>query len=654
MLAAVSVCAQIAPSSSQTFATGNLTSSASSCSVANNTAVMLLHLPSNAVGAAFTTSGTYSATVQFAASGDNQATWPVSEGSATSPGTTSVTLNGLTDLCIRVSAYTSGTIVATINVTLNTGPVGPTGPAGSGGTVNSVFPTMIDPTASPYNGKSDAHQVTFNVLTGGSTATITAGNCSSSDIGKSVYGIGAASGNAFSVASGVTVSACTPGTSFTFTGGTGAGNLNGVTGYIGTNNMTAFNTATAAMVVGQVLFLPCGNYLIEGVNTKIFSNGLFTGSPANSPVGVQGQSKKCALIRPNPFGYSTSQVVAANNQLAKFDGFTIDPGAPATISNTGSIAFVTVDTWDNIALGNFNGGAQIACLVMTTDGFPKRLYNDDTYGCDRGLDDRLQYLDIVASNISGTTEGLFLFDGGLHVFGGQFQGKVACTVSDQVSAPVTAYFYGAICASNQNNGTGFLSTTNSLDAFFMGGAVGVNTSGNCGTSFTADAFNVATATKVTVADTLICPNGAGKFAFTVAGTGGVIDGCGNTIVFGTGSTLTNVPATGSFQNCGGEPSLAGRCLLTSAAGPLGCGSSANGKVAVPASTATYTINSTAPLSGSAILVTPTTDNTGIPGAPACGAEVFGDGAVTASVVATSFTFAQTSAAVIKCYNWSIR
>lgn len=140
--------------------------------------------------------------------------------------------------------------------------------------------------------------------------------------------------------------------------------------------------------------------------------------------------------------------------------------------------------------------------------------------------------------------------------------------------------------------------------------------------------------------------------FSIDATSAIHDACGNSSVGST--TLATITAGGIFTNCGAEPSLGGRCLLTSAAGPLACVNASNGRVAVPATTATYTINTTAPQAASIITISPTTDNSGIPGSPVCGAEVLGDGARSATVAGVSFTFAQTSAAVIKCYDWSIR
>ena len=143
------------------------------------------------------------------------------------------------------------------------------------------------------------------------------------------------------------------------------------------------------------------------------------------------------------------------------------------------------------------------------------------------------------------------------------------------------------------------------------------------------------------------------FSWLALSAGTVLDGCNNTGTY----TGTNAPTItgGTLTPCASEPSVGGRCLLTSAAGPLACGNAAGGKVAIPTTTATYTINTTSVQSGSTITITPTTDNTGIPGAPACVLPTLtADPSISATVAGTSFTIAETSTTGITCYNWSIR
>lgn len=126
------------PLSPVTFSTGNITTNAANCNTTN--VCVIAHLPNNSAGATFTLAGTFTGTVTFEASADNQLTWPIAEGSATVAGATSISLSGtgITDLRMRGSAAMTGAAIATISVSLNTGPVGPTGPTGpAGGGVSS-------------------------------------------------------------------------------------------------------------------------------------------------------------------------------------------------------------------------------------------------------------------------------------------------------------------------------------------------------------------------------------------------------------------------------------------------------------------------------------------------------------------------------------
>lgn len=97
------------------------------------------------------------------------------------------------------------------------------------------------------------------------------------------------------------------------------------------------------------------------------------------------------------------------------------------------------------------------------------------------------------------------------------------------------------------------------------------------------------------------------------------------------------------------------CLLGGAAGtasPAACAAAASGKVAVPASQATYTVNNSLVTANSVIIVQQITDNSGLPSSPACSA--------TATVpinsgrtAGTSFTITETSVASVTCFQYWI-
>ena len=206
------------------------------------------------------------------------------------------------------------------------------------------------------------------------------------------------------------------------------------------------------------------------------------------------------------------------------------------------------------------------------------------------------------------------------------------------------------------NGSGIIWDSSSDQSFGSVGSGGVAVFAQNGARITLSNYRstnsaVSKAVQTDSTSTIVALNSSLLSATTgITNAGTFIDECGNTV---TGTT--KYTGAGTIVNCPSEPSVGGRCLLTSAASPLACVAASNGKVAIPASQATYTINTTAVASGSTITITPTTDNTGIPGAPACTLPTnTAIPSVSATVAGTSFTIAETSTASITCYEWSIR
>lgn len=102
---------------------GTITATASTCSV-STTACVILPLSLNSGTAVVTVRGTFTATVQFESSADNESTWTALTGapqvpgtavsSATATGVWSFPISGQTHIRVRSSAYTSGTVDVTI------------------------------------------------------------------------------------------------------------------------------------------------------------------------------------------------------------------------------------------------------------------------------------------------------------------------------------------------------------------------------------------------------------------------------------------------------------------------------------------------------------------------------------------------------------
>jgi len=106
---------------------GNLIASSTDCSVVFS--CVWMKLPFNANTSAITLAGIFSATALVEESGNNGVTFTI-VATLSSVGLTTYATNGLTDIRVRVSAFTSGQVSVTISTGVNTGPQGPPGPAG--------------------------------------------------------------------------------------------------------------------------------------------------------------------------------------------------------------------------------------------------------------------------------------------------------------------------------------------------------------------------------------------------------------------------------------------------------------------------------------------------------------------------------------------
>lgn len=131
----------------QSPTTGNLTAASSSCLVTN---CIQLQVTTTVGGATIQLSGTWSATVQFEATNDN-VTWvainvmpsnsSTAVSSATGNGIWQFNPAGYTNIRVRVSAYTSGTVVATAQ--LSNASARSNGGGGGGGSLTQAFLVQV-------------------------------------------------------------------------------------------------------------------------------------------------------------------------------------------------------------------------------------------------------------------------------------------------------------------------------------------------------------------------------------------------------------------------------------------------------------------------------------------------------------------------------
>jgi len=120
------------------------------------------------------------------------------------------------------------------------------------------------------------------------------------------------------------------------------------------------------------------------------------------------------------------------------------------------------------------------------------------------------------------------------------------------------------------------------------------------------------------------------------------------------------PPTGAkFSVAGGSINAPSYTTTTNcaanSASPAACGSAASGVFAVPSTTTSYTVNTTAVTAHSRIFMRSILDNTDIPSSPTCVSPLLGSGeyAPTSRVAGTSFTFSMTSTTGTTCFQYWI-
>lgn len=539
---------------------------------------------------------------------------------------------------------------------------GGSGTVGTGAVVGPVMNVTLPSTLCPgCTAKADWRT---NGTTHDGACTNSANNWSSAsiamtsaDVGKKLWA--GSSGTTVTAASGLfqfTIASVASATTWTTTENTSGANCqSNLDIFIATDNAAVFNAAELAIHNGTkqgVIYYPCGDY---GIASAIWNQSTGTDSimylGGGATAGQNTTSCTTFHISPNVWGQSAGVTVMQPLDYLTMRDIALNGDGLATsaaATNGVLMSWAGADRVEHFSARNFRLGAstQILCQEDTDNGY----FADPSCGVVSASGTAWQYHSLDSTVIRPTFVGCPGAD-------------VADLANSVTIGGVIAASAGGCRAMSTLSNTGPTQNTVWQGTHFScsgsaatpcvditkPGANAMNVTlrddiyDNIGTSNQV-LLNVGAGATVLLSGST--PRGTGTTP-TITNAGTIIDGCGNQL----GNTLTGVGVT---NNCAAEPSIAGRCLLTSQAGPLACVQTSNGRVAVPATTTTYTINTTAPATGSFIAIVPTTDNSGIPGAPTCGAEVFADGTRSATSTGTSFTFTMASAAVIKCYDWSIR
>lgn len=181
---------------------------------------------------------------------------------------------------------------------------------------------------------------------------------------------------------------------------------------------------------------------------------------------------------------------------------------------------------------------------------------------------------------------------------------------------------------------------------------GNSVSGNLGVTGNVTATGTLQGTQITSSV------GTGTAPFVVASST-VVGNLNSTFLLGQswGSPAaigSGTPQPGTFTTLTATVlKTATNCAINTAT-PGACGAAITGVIAVPTTTTSYTVNTTAVTATSRIFINPVNDNTGIPSAPTCTTPAgAGDGLPTARVAGTSFTFGFPSTTGVTCWNFLI-
>lgn len=328
---------------------GTITASSTDCTVASS--CVSLPLGSAAGGATITLTGTFSATLQFEVSGDNGTTWTAaSTASSTSTGVTNISVAGYTNLRVRCSAFTSGTV----NATLYSGQGSIRQAAGGSGTVTSVLgssPIASDgntttPTISCPPCITSAAPITNNVVPKGSGGAQGLANSSATD-----------NGTIFAVAEPVSSGA---------NGGTaGAYTWNGSTS--GSTTCTAATngaTVTCGNTWAAQTFNPSNVYALAGKNLFISNSPTIAaggcGGAAASVLNVNGTAAFDVNVGTTPTsgGCTLTMPTATSGWACSVNDFT-------TISSTVFVQKETATGTTSVTLKNFDTTATAQAPVAS-------------------------------------------------------------------------------------------------------------------------------------------------------------------------------------------------------------------------------------------------------------------------------------------------
>jgi hypothetical protein len=521
-------------------------------------------LPNNAYTTTINVAGTFTATLTIEESNNGGVTW-ISGGTTTTVGTTTYQTNGFTDLRVRCSAYTSGSMAVTITTgsSINT--------SSSASSASASLGAAINVKNSPYNAVGDGKIFVDGVTNSGNnqiTSATAIFSASDATTPHSIYCVisGGTAWNAGQTAVASFVNSST----ITYSGAN-ASVQSGLVCHIWNNAdsaaiTSAFNACLSQATIGATSLV---SYQYQGCSIYIPS-GLYglaatldnQNGPGTSPcVGIFGDgSTKTILMPAQTFTQASAHPGWFINDRcygALLKDFTIDVAYtyPSGInSSSGGVIqlaspnghLLNVAVYDQCYIfGGFagSGGLPYGLYIgsgtnMVVDHFTAVNNGACTGGSEGGMNILSSEMDVYSPFLSNTLQNLWISGipngsngSGVRVFGGVIdEGSIT-----QVSTSQQTSFYGTILTGGAN--------CLALDST----SIVRYTGGYCGTfgSNTGGGPNVASGGQLLLTDVDVRAQNAGSSCYTAAAAGGIVNVGGNLCTIAGGGTIYG---TGSFVN----------------------------------------------------------------------------------------------------------
>lgn len=408
--------------------------------------------------------------------------------------------------------------------------------------------------------KRDGHYVTYSTSGGGTVTAILTGNCSASDVGKNFYSINNNGGGSGTSAPFVQIASCTPGTSFTVSGGTLVGSQTNGGGWIGTDDLAAINSClAAAYALGSVCYLPGG-----GLNNPYWVSANITDPGSTGAYVFAGDSIASTRIVFPPAN-TTGLFLEPSNYNAVYRDFELDSGT----SGAGT-PWVGSSCTEPLVLMNARGyrvgarnwqctgnGGQ-ACFDFSADGIQSSQM--ETSGCDDGFEIAATGMTLDRPICSAQRSCIHNIDVSTNVVGGELAGAQQDVLSDIQNGNGTIYLEGVTL--EPSSGAAAINTVANSKTWVAGGIVAGLKS--CPATGNATGIIVVSGATLYVRDTQMCS-------------------------LGTGTTIENA---GTFVNGGGVifPSIGSGGIYTGAGVGIGQGGGESGTIGCTTSAATITFN----------------------------------------------------------------